>query len=162
MTTFKDGADVVREGQDSTERHVFKELKFGDGGATVSVEGNDTADGDCVVLSLGGVIHHLKPGTDAEVVLIGGGDDTNAKFALITGPRDKQYKSKPGQSWGQNPTDPNERVGYTDKGVRFASSKSIADMNGLFEIKDGKVYFRGDVVMAKPPTIGTPPAFEAE
>lgn len=162
MTTFRNAIDLTREAQDSIERHGFKEVKFGDGGATVSVEGNGTADNDCVVLSLGGVIHHLKPGTDAEVILIGNGDDTNGKFALITGPRDKQYKSKPGQSWGQNPTDPNERVGYTEKGVRFASAKSIADMNGLFEIRDGKIYVRCEMVMVQPPTIGTPPAFEAE
>lgn len=163
MSSFKGQGDLVREGQDGTERHSYGELSFSEGvGPSVKVEGNETKDEGIPVLTIGGTTLHMEKGTDAEVFLIGNGDDTNGKFAIVTGPRDKVYKSKPGQAWTQDPTDPAERVGFTKKGLRLASAKSIATWDGAFEVKGGKIYFRVPVISAQPIVIGAPPTFEQE
>lgn len=154
MTSFKDMSDAFRDGQDSTERHSFHEMTFGPAGATVAVKGNGTEDDDCVVLALGGAIMHLPKGTNAEVILLSGGDDTNAKFALVVGPRDKQYASQPGETWQQDPLDPHKRVGFTANGVRIVGTQSgtiaIGD-NGAVEVdRDGNVWLRGQVYVEQP------------
>ena len=165
MSSFNDFADKNRDGQDATERHKFEELKFGEGGATVSVAGNGTEDDDCVVLAIGGAILNLPKGTNAEVHLLSGGDDTGAKFAIICGPRDKQYKSKPGEAWTQDPMEPNKRVGFTVNGVRIVGTKSgtiaIGDKGELEIDKDGAtIWARGVWKFETPPTIGTKPFVE--
>ncbi|ATQ67917.1 MULTISPECIES: hypothetical protein [Methylosinus] len=154
MSSLKDFSDAVRDGQDSTERHTFNEMTFGSGGATVAVKGNGTEDDDCVVLALGGAIMHLPKGTNAEVILLSGGGDNNAKFALVVGPRDKQYASQPGEAWTQDPMDPNKRIGFTANGVRIVGTQSgtiaIGD-NGAVEVdKDGNVWLRGQVYVERP------------
>jgi hypothetical protein len=166
MTTFNRFQDVVRDGQDSTERHVYKKLTISSKGASVTVKGNDTEDEDVPVLAIGGFLPNLPEDTDAEIILLGAGNDTTAKMAIITPPRDKIYESKPGQSWGQNPLDKNERMGYTEKGVRVAS-KSFATWNGTMEVieQGGQkiIYLRADQIISNVPiTIGTPPGFERE
>lgn len=142
---WKLGADIERDNQDHIERHVYHELTVTDTGAKVTVKGNSTQDVDVPVLFLG-QLHNLKSDTNAEVHLIGNGADTDLKYALVTGPRDKHYKSKPGESWGQDPVDPDARVGYTPNGVRHAAKdKTIAEWSkGMFEcdVKNGKFYFR--------------------
>lgn len=158
MSSFTDKNDLKRNGQDSTERHGFSELTFGEGGAVVNVQGNGTEDNECVVLSVGGTIMNLPKGTNAEVIMLGGGDDTNAKFAIVVGPRDKQYKSKPGEAWTQDPLNPDKRVGFTPNGVRVVSDGSIGIGNGgQVEVRDGKVYLRGQIFTEQPIQVGTVP-----
>lgn len=166
---WKTGADQERDAQDVVERHVYSELSFDAGGAKVHIKGNGTEDVDVPVLFVG-QLHNLPKDTDAEVHLVGNGSDTDLKLAFITGPRDKHYKSKAGESWGQDPLDPDVRHGYTPNGLRFAAKggKTIAEWSmGLIEVDvDNKlIYFRGDVksdkifhieVQAKQP----PPAFK--
>lgn len=142
---WKLGADDERDAQDVIERHVYSELQVTDTGAKVLVKGNSTQDVDVPVLFLG-QLHNMKKDTNAEVHLIGNGSDTDLKYAFVTGPRDKHYKSNPGESWGQDPVDPDARVGYTPNGVRLAGKeKTIAEWSeGMFEIdvKNKMVYFR--------------------
>ncbi len=180
MSSLKSGADVLRESQDSTERHQYDQVKFGEGGATVGVKGNGTEDDDNVVLSIGGTIMNLPKGTNAEVFLLSGGDDTNVKFAVVVGPRDKQYKSQPGETWSQNPMNPEQRAGYDKEGyqvvsdavarttakgnVRVTSEKSIGlGKTGALEVRaDGNHYLRGNWFSERPITIGTAPYKDKE
>ncbi len=144
---WKIGSDLEREAQDHIERHVYHQLTVTSTGAKVSVKGNGTQDIDVPVLFVG-QLHNLQQDTNAEVHLIGNGADTDLKYAIITGPRDKHYQSNPGESWGQNPVDPKSRVGYTPNGVRFAANESgqtIAEWSqGMFEVDvaNKKIYFR--------------------
>ena len=159
MTSMKNFGDVVREGQDGTERHGFGEVKFGDAGATVDVKGNGTEDSDNVVLAIGGTILNLPKGTNAEVYLLSGGDDTNAKFAIVVGPRDKQYKSQPGEAWTQDPLNPEKRFGFTANGVRLTCDTSGTigiGKDGQFEVdKDGVVWARKQWKFEVAPIIAT-------
>lgn len=169
MSTYNNQKDDVYNGQDSTERHVYGEMKFEGVGPSVDVEGNDTQDSSVPVLTIGGTVMNMPKGTNAEVILVGGGDDTAAKMAIVTGPRDKVYKSKSGQSWTQDPLDPKERTGYTAAGYRMASEKSMATWNsGVFEVIDRadgtrQIYLRANSIISTVPIVlGTPPAFQQE
>lgn len=157
---WKAPSDLERDSQDVIEKHVYSELEITDTGAQVSVKGNDTEDSKVPVL-VTGQLHNLQKDTNAEVFILGNGSDTSLKIAVITGPRDKQYKSNAGESWGQDPTNPDERVGYTENGVRWASKKSIAEyLTGMIEIdtKNNVIYFRCPVIFQIQPTVGpTPP-----
>lgn len=160
---WKIGADWERDAQDVVEKHVFHTLEITDTGAQVSVKGNDTADVQVPVL-VTGQIHHMQDDTNAEVFIIGGGSDTDLKMAVVTGPRDKHYKSAKGESWGQDPMDPQARLGYTPNGVRLAAqNKTIAEyLTGMFEIdvKNNVIYFRCPVIFKIPPTVGDPPPYK--
>lgn len=140
-------SDPERNAQDVIERHVYSELTITSTGAKVSINGNGTQDVDVPVLFLG-QLHNMPKDTNAEVHIIGNGSDTDLKYALVTGPRDKHYKSKVGESWGQNPLDPKSRVGYTPNGVRLAANtdkQTIAEWStGMFEIDvaNNKIYCR--------------------
>lgn len=144
---WKIGADEERDAQDHVERHVYTSLEVTDTGAKVSIKGNGTEDVDVPVIFIG-QLHNMPKNTNAEVHLLGNGADTDLKLAVVTGPRDKHYKSKPGESWGQNPLDPKSRVGYTPNGVRLAANtdkQTIAEWSsGMFEIDvaNSKVYCR--------------------
>lgn len=152
---WKTGADEERDAQDHVERHVYNQLTITNTGAKVTINGNGTTDTDVPVLFMG-QLHNMPPGTNAEVHLLGNGADTDLKYALVTGPRDKHYKSNPGESWGQDPLDPLSRVGYTPNGVRLAAnskSGTIAEfLMGMFEIDvpNKTVYFRVPVKFAHP------------
>lgn len=142
---WKLGADEERDGQDHIERHVYNQLTITDTGAWVKVDGNGTTD-DQVPVLFAGQLHNMPQGTNAEVHLIGNGADTDLKYAFVTGPRDKHYKSQPGESWGQNPLDPSMRHGYTANGLRLAAdNNTIAEhLTGMMEIdvKNQQIYFR--------------------
>ena len=165
---WKVGADEERDAQDVVERHVYSELEVTSTGAKVHIKGNGTEDVDVPVVFLG-QLHNMKKDTNAEVHLIGNGSDTDLKLAFVTGPRDKHYKSKPGESWGQDPVDPDTRHGYTPNGFRMAAKdKTIAEWSaGMFEIdvKNKMVYFRvpvkfGDTIYADVQQKQTPPDFK--
>lgn len=163
---WKAPADQERDSQDVVEKHVYGSLSFTSTGAQVSVNGNGTTDTEIPVLHTG-QLHNLAANTDAEVFVIGNGSDTTLKMAIVTGPRDKQYQSNPGESWGQDPIDPKTRVGYTPNGVRWAADpdlkKTIAEaLTGMFEIdiKNNCIYFRCPVIFQIAPTVGTPPPFK--
>lgn len=151
---WKLGSDEERDSQDHIERHVYHQLTVTSTGAKVTVNGNGTQDIDVPVLFLG-QLHNMAQDTNAEVHLIGNGADTDLKYALVTGPRDKHYQSKVGESWGQNPTDPMSRVGYTPNGVRLAANpggQTIAEWSmGMLEIdvQNKCVYFRVPVKFAE-------------
>jgi len=155
MTSFTEQADLTRNGQDATERHVFGELSFQRNAPIVKVNGNGTEDSEFAVLTIGGNIVHLKKGTNAEVVMIGGGDDTNAKLAVILGPRDKVYQAKEDESWYQHPMNPDERLGFTPNGIRSKSQSIGLGAKGQVEILDGAVYLRGPVYTEQPIQIGS-------
>lgn len=160
---WKAPADQERDAQDVVEKHVYSDISFGDTGAYVSINGNATADTDVPVLHTG-QLHNLPKGTDAEVFVLGNGSDTGLKMAIVTGPRDKQYHSQEGESWGQDPLDPTNRVGYTKNGVRLAAdNKTIAEaLTGMFEIDvvNNKIYFRCPVIFEFAPVTAVPPPFK--
>ena len=160
---WKLGADEERNAQDVAEKHVFTSLTPTATGAKETVSGNATGDMDVPVL-VTGQIHNMPDNTNAEVFILGNGSDTGLKMAVVTGPRDKQYQSKKSESWGQDPLDPNARVGYTPNGVRFAAEKkTIAEaLTGMFEIDVANqiIYFRVPVHFKIPPVVVDPPAFK--
>lgn len=157
MTTFTEQADLTRNSQDSTERHVFGEVKFEKNAPIVSVKGNGTEDSEFAVLTIGGVIMHLPKDTNAEVVMLGGGDDTTAKLAVILGPRDKVYQAKEGETWHQDPMNPDERHGFTENGIRSKSKSIGIGAAGQIEVVDGAVYLRGTIYTEQPIVIGSKP-----
>jgi hypothetical protein len=168
MTTRKGFADVRRESQDSTERHVFDEAKYVDGaGMFVSVEGNGTVDEDVPVLRPGGNWVHLRAKTDSDVYLISGGDDTIQKYAIVDIPRDKQRKTREGTSGIQHPENPIIAVEISDKGVRVTGENFAVGKDGVLEVRDGAVYVRGDLHVSgaiRPASSAAPniPAFDAD
>jgi hypothetical protein len=124
---WKVGSDQERDGQDHIERHVYNQLTITDTGAMVQVDGNGTGDVGVPVI-FAGQLHNMPKGTNAEVYVLGNGSDTDMKLAIVSGPRDKHYKSNVGESWGQNPLDPTMRVGYTPNGTRLsADNATIAE-----------------------------------
>lgn len=165
---WKLGADEERDAQDHIERHVFNQMTITATGAKVTISGNGTQDLDVPVL-FAGQLHNMPKDTNAEVHLVGNGADTDLKYALVTGPRDKHYMSNVGESWGQNPLDPTMRVGYTSNGTRLAAdNNTIAEHSaGMFEIdvKNKKIYCRvpvifGDTIFATVQPQQQPPTFK--
>lgn len=146
-----------RDLQDGEERHIFEEQKFeGGAGFYLVVKGNGTKDEETVVPSPFGIGIHMPKGTEAEVHLIYGGSDTNFKIALIDIPRDKMHEWKEGSNGQQKWDDPDVRLEFNEKRIHL-TGKAVALSAGNVEVKDGKVYLRGDVYSEKPIQIGTPP-----
>lgn len=149
MSTRNGYAGRNRDMQDGIERHTHQELTYEDGaGAIVKVKGNGTVDTDVYVLRIGGVWLHLPKGMNADVFLLAGGADTNQKHALTDIPRDKHRKTVAGTSGMQHPSNPDISVELSDEGVRVTGENFAVGKTGVLEVKDGKVYVRGDLTVS--------------
>lgn len=151
MTTFGYFNDRTRDQQDGVERHTFGSLKHTDTGAMVTLKGNGTQD-DEVPVMYSGYGFNLADDADAEVFAFSLGSDTNNKYAVMTLPRDKQRKWAAGTGGIQNPLDPSKAFEFNDKRAHV-TDPNFAVGSGLLEIKDGKIFIRGDVVISGKATI---------
>jgi hypothetical protein len=179
VTSLNRFGDRNRDMQDGIERHVWGEQEYLDGaGSIIRVRGTDTQDEEAVVLNSGHSFH-LPKDSNTEVFLLAGGSDTSQKFAMLSIPRDKQRKWKEGTGGVQHPTDPARALEFNDK-RSYIDDTGFATRGGVFEVKDGKIYIRGELVVEgdistagtfkspnapkTPPTIGgssvTVPGFE--
>lgn len=146
MSSFNRFADRNRDQQDGIERHIFAKLeKVDKAGHIVRVKGNGTEDEEAVYLCLNGLGFNWPEDTEAEVHLLSMGSDTNAKFALVCIPRDKERdwpeKSNGVQKWD----DPRKFLQFGDKKTQLADKNVAIGDKGQIEVKDGKVYVRGDL-----------------
>jgi hypothetical protein len=149
MTTFTQTSDLIRNGQDSFERHVHVELSYPDGGAAVvKVHGNGTVDDQVNVMRIGGLFLHLPKGFDADVYLFAGGDDTNQKHALPDIPRDKHRQTKAGTNGIQHYANPDIAIEISDKGIRVTGENFAVGAKGTIEVKNGEAYIRGNLTVA--------------
>lgn len=110
MTTFQPFRIRNRDQQDGFERHVWGELEYVDGaGAIMKVRGTGTEDEEAPVLNIG-YGFNLPKDSNAEVMLVSLGSDTDQKFAIPTIPHDKQRQWAEGTGGIQSPTDPERAV----------------------------------------------------
>jgi len=135
-----------RDMQDLFERMVFGKLTHLDTGAVVTLRGNGTQDEEVVVLNIGQSMN-LPENFNTEVLVLASGSDTNLKFALLTIPRDKQRPWKEGTGGIQNPTDPDKAIEFNDKRTHVTENNFAVGDSGIFEVKDGKVYIRAELVV---------------
>lgn len=144
MTSFNRFGDRNRDQQDGIERHVYGEQEYVDGaGAVIRVEGTGTQDDEAVVLN-GMTSFNLPVNFNTEVMLHASGSDTNQKYATLTIPRDKQRRWAVGTGGTQHPTDGTRAMEFNDKRLYFDDA-NVATRDGIFEVKDGKLYIRCDV-----------------
>lgn len=179
MTSRRGQHDRNRDIQDLAERHLFDRLEHIEGGGSiVLVKGNDTEDAEAIVLTINGIGMHLPKGSDAEVILLSGGSDNTTKFAIMVTPHTKERQWKEGTNGQQKATDPNVALEFNAKRTHV-TDENFAVGDGLFEVRDGKAYFRIPVEFAHPitapvvnagvtnttvapaPTIAPVPAFES-
>lgn len=143
MTTFNRFPDRNRDMQDGFERGVWGKITYTNNGATMTVRGTQTVDEEVVVLiSMFGFSY----GEDhnSEVFMFAGGSDTMQKYALPMIPRDKQRAWKEGTGGMQHPSDPERALEMNDKRA-YMDDPNFATRDGIFEVKDGTLYIRGDV-----------------
>lgn len=146
MTSLNRFGDRNRDMQDGIERHIWGEQEFVDkAGSIIKVRGTDTQDEEAVVVN-NGTGFHLKKDSNTEVFLLAGGSDTTQKYAMLSIPRDKQRKWKEGTGGIQHPTDPDRALEMNDKRA-YMDDPNFATRGGIFEVKDGKVYIRGDLIV---------------
>lgn len=112
MTDFTNFNDRNRDQQDGTERGMWGERTYITGaGSHMSVRGTGTLDEEVAVLNIG-YSFNLPYNSNAEVVMLSLGSDTNDKVALLTIPRDLQHPWAEGQGGMQHPTNPNRRIEF--------------------------------------------------
>lgn len=152
MTSFAGYGERTRDVQDGFERHVWGKLEYVNGkGSVIKVRGTGSKDEEAPVMNLG-YGFNMAENSNTEVFLLSGGSDTNMKFAITTIPFDKQRKWKEGTGGVQNPTDPEKALEFNAKRAHV-TDKNFAVGDGLFEVKDGKVYIRADVVITGKATV---------
>lgn len=173
MTSFQTFRERNRDMQDYVERHVFGKLEWLDSGAVMRVRGNGTVDEEVILINIGQGMNFPED-TNTEVLLLASGSDTNMKFGILTIPRDKQRPWKEGTGGVQHPTDPDRALEFNDKRTHLTDGNYAVGEGGTLEVRDGKVYVRGDLVIGgnlevngvikgPQPTGGAspPPPFEA-
>lgn len=146
MTTFENFTGRTRNEQDGVERHVFGDVKFSKTGAIVRARGTGTEDQEMPLLNFGYGMNFTR-NFNTEVISLSLGSDTTQKYAMLTIPRDKQREWKPGTGGVQNPNDPKKALEFNDKRTHLTDG-NYAVGNGEFEVKGGKIIFRGDLFVA--------------
>lgn len=149
MTTQTDFPTRNRDMQDGAELHVWGELSYVDkAGAIVKVNGTGTIDEEVPVLN-SGYSFNLEKDTDAEVLLISLGSDTNKKFALPTLPRDRQRQWKAKTGGVQNPLDGSKALEFNPKRSHMREDNVALGNKGTFEVDEasGDVIIRGNLIV---------------
>lgn len=147
MTTFDKFNSRNRDHQDGIERHVWGEQTFvKNAGSVIKVRGTGTEDDEAVVIN-NGVGMHVANNTNTEVFLLSLGSDTNMKHALLSIPRDKQRQWSEGTNGVQCWNDPARALEFNSKRA-YIDDSNFATRGGVFEVIDGKVYIRADVLIS--------------
>lgn len=168
MTDFTNFRDRNRDQQDGIERGMWGLRTYVDGaGSHMSVRGTGTLDEEVPVINMG-YSFNLPKDSNAEVVMLALGSDTNDKVALLTIARDLQYQWGEGQGGIQHPTDPNRRIEFNgdetwikdgtyilghDRAVKVTVSGQnvVIDMGGnstLNIVGDASVNIQGSATVA--------------
>lgn len=127
--------------------HVYQSTEYVDGGGSVlKVKGAGTADEDIVVVQ-GVAGFNLANNSDAEVDVLSGASDSHYKRGIVNLPHSAQRKWAAGTGGIQSPTDPKRAVEINSKRT-YIDDKAFALLAGIFELKDGKIYIRGDVIIS--------------
>jgi hypothetical protein len=139
-----------RDIQDGTERHIYKDVEYIDGaGSVVRVEGTGSEDQEAPVIATG-YGFTLKKGTDAEVILLSLGSDTDQKYALVQLPADKQRKWPEGRGGVQNPTDATHALEFRDGRLHLTKGSFTVGDGNTIDVRDGQIYMRGKVTIDGP------------
>lgn len=147
MTTNKTFSERNRDAQDGVERHAFGEIAYVDNaGALITIRGTGTVDEKAVLVN-SGYGFNLSKNAKAEVFALASGSDMSQKYVIPTLPRDKQRKWKENTGGVQNPTDPEKALEFNSKRAHVTDPNFAVAMSGIFEVKDGKVYIRGDIIV---------------
>jgi hypothetical protein len=146
MTSMEQFAGRNRDMQDNLERMVFGKLTHLGTGAVVKLRGNGTEDEEVRVINIGQGMNFAE-NTNTEVLVIASGSDTNMKFALLQIPADKQRPWGEGNGGIQNPTDPDKAIEFNSKRTWLTEGNAAIGPDGIFEVKDGKVYIRAELVV---------------
>lgn len=150
MTSYRAFDQGNRDLQDALERHVYSDVEYVSGaGAVVHVKGTGTEDQEVPTITTG-VGFRLPKDTDAEVLVFGGGSDTNQKFALVQLPVDKQREWAEGRSGVQNAMDPSHALEFRDGRLHLTKGTFTVGDGGTIEVQDGKVYIRASVTITGP------------
>lgn len=146
MTSMEGFPGRNRDLQDGMERFVFGKLTHLDSGAVVKLRGNGTEEDEVRVINIGQGMN-FPENHNTEVLVLVSGSDTNMKFALLQIPADKQRPWGEGKGGIQNPMDPDKAVEFNDKRTWVTEDNFAVGSGGIFEIKDGKLYIRAEVVV---------------
>lgn len=147
MTTFNQFSDRNRDQQDGIEKHIWSKQEFTDAGSIIHVKGTGTEDFEAVVIN-NGIGMHFPNDTDTEVFLLASSSDTNLKHAMLSIPRDKQRKWAENTNGIQHATDPSRALEFNSKRA-YVDDANFATRDGVFEVADGKVYIRGELVVSE-------------
>jgi len=147
MTSFNNFNSRNRDMQDGAERHIFESVEYVKGsGSYVKVKGTGTEDVEAPVIHIG-YGHTPSKGADAEVITLSLGSDPNLKFALVQIPADKQREWKEGRGGIQHPSDPTHALEFQDGKLKLTKGIFTVGENGTLEVRDGQIYFRGDMTI---------------
>lgn len=112
MSTDRTFNERNRDMQDGFERHIWGEKEYVSGaGSVIRVKGTGTEDFEAAVVNMGHGFN-LPKDSNAEVMLLAGGSDTQMKFAILTLPRDKQREWAEGTGGIQHPTNPDRAIEF--------------------------------------------------
>lgn len=152
MTSFRDYPQGNRDIQDMLERHVYADMEHVEGaGSVVRIKGTGTEDQEVPTIQTG-YGFRLKADTDAEVLVFGGGSDTNLKFALVQIPHAKQRQWEEGRSGIQNVNDPDHAIEFRD-GACYLTKGTFTTADGTIEVQNGRVIIRGSATITGPLTV---------
>lgn len=147
MTTFERFRDRNRDMQDTNERGVYGDIEYVDGaGAVMKVRGTGTIDEEAPVFNTG-YGFKLAKDSNAEVMMVPLGSDTNNKYAVPSLPRDKQRQWKEGTGGVQHPTDAARALEFNGKRTWLDDGNYAFGNGGQIELKDGTIYIRGNVIV---------------
>jgi hypothetical protein len=147
MTTYQNYNSTIPNDQDHNEVGVYGEVTYPEVGAIIRVRGNDTEDQEVEVAYYGGVSFKLPKDFDAEVTMISTGNDTTLKVALLSPPKDKYRRWKENTGGLQHPTDPEHALEFNKTRAHVTKDAFAVGPKGTFEVKDGKVFVRGDLTV---------------
>lgn len=147
MTSYSQSPERSRDMQDMAERHIYSELEHVPGaGSVVKIRGTGSEDQEVPVMHTGYGMN-LTKGSDAEVLVIGGGSDTNLKMAFVNLPADKQRAWKEGRGGIQHPMDPDVALEFKDGSLHLTKGELSVGEGGFLQVKDGQIYIRGNVTV---------------
>lgn len=145
MSTFNTFSDRNRDQQDGTERHIYSKIEAVDGGGhIIKTKGTGTVDEE-VMLFNNGQSGNYPADTDAEVIVLAGGSDTNQKYALLAIPHTYERSWAEGTNGIQAWNSKERYVEFNKKRTHISDKKVAIGEGGAIEIVDGKVYIRGEV-----------------
>lgn len=147
MTVDLQERERPRDVQDYVKRGVWGQIEYVPGaGSVIRTRGTGIEDEEMPVI-WSGYGFHLPENSDAEVLTLSLGSDTNMKFALPTLPHATQRQWAVGTGGIQSPTDPERFLEFNDKRTWLKDGAYAFGAGGTLEISGNSVIIRGDVTV---------------